>query len=357
MEGGVIVSIRPHTGIPEPFVVSPAFVNAHSHMEYRGLAGAIPGQSYAKWIHALTQIKQEQSEDDLARDCLLACQENLATGVGFVAEHSDRPFSYAAMATAGLPGRVYQELLTFYEPSSSTEIWARAQEAHLANGDNVGWAPHAPHTVSWSDLRAFSNNLLGPISIHVAETTAEREFWTSHAGPIAERYRLSDIPFPPRFDSAADALFDLSLTGPWAQWVHACDLSKEEIQRLAATGTVIAHCPRSNSFLGCPPAPVREMLDAGIIVGLGLDSCASSGTIDMFAEMRSALETSQQRSQPLKPEEIWLMATEMGARSLGVMEWKIAVGNKVPLIALELPGAHHTLDLIEHGSPTIVRWL
>jgi hypothetical protein len=51
------------------------------------------------------------------------------------------------------------------------------------------------------------------------------------------------------------------------------------------------------------------MLDRGIRVGLGMDSAASSGMIDMFAEMREALLLSRETSRPLGIGEVWTMAT------------------------------------------------
>src|SRR6185436_1326660 len=99
-----------------------------------------------------------------------------------------------------------------------------------------------------------------------------------------------------------------------------------------------AHCPRSNAALGCPPARIRELLHLGVDVGLGMDSAASSGPIDMFLEMRAALNTSNSIGKPLKGEEVWNMATAMGARTLGRADWDIEEGFEGPLLAIEADG-------------------
>ena len=45
---------------------------------------------------------------------------------------------------------------------------------------------------------------------------------------------------------------------------HCVHADAEEIALLAANGVGVAHCPRSNGYLGCGVAPVRELLDAGV---------------------------------------------------------------------------------------------
>ena len=107
--------------------------------------------------------------------------------------------------------------------------------------------------------------------------------------------------------------------------------------------------------LNCPTAPVRQMLDAGILVGLGLDSAASSGPIDMFEEMRAV-------SVLIRPEEIWNMATTMGADSIRfaaheLPAWRIERGSSVPLIKINVTDAYSTEELIERGSPDRVEWV
>lgn len=101
------------------------------------------------------------------------------------------------------------------------------------------------------------------------------------------------------------------------------------------------------------------MLDAGIELGLGLDSAASSGPIDMFAEMRAAIEVSHARGEPVTPEEVWKMATN--ACSLPLLNtpeaWDIVIGSTVPLIEVHVEQPRDTYDLIERGSPQLIRWV
>ncbi|MGA7324274.1 MAG: 8-oxoguanine deaminase [Rhodomicrobium sp.] len=77
--------------------------------------------------------------------------------------------------------------------------------------------------------------------------------------------------------------------GPDIWFAHSIFLTTEEIKRFAQTGTGVAHCPSANMRCGLGIAKIREMLDAGVKAGLGVDGSASNDTSNMFMEARLAL--------------------------------------------------------------------
>jgi cytosine/adenosine deaminase-related metal-dependent hydrolase len=91
-----------------------------------------------------------------------------------------------------------------------------------------------------------------------------------------------------------------------------------------------------------------------------MDSAASSGPIDMFEEMRSALHTSYELGEPVTPEEVWQMATSWGAASFGedlAKPWGIYEGSRTPLVRLHLPLMHNIEQVIEEATPANVEWV
>src|SRR4029453_12802071 len=79
---------------------------------------------------------------------------------------------------------------------------------------------------------------------------------------------------------------------------HCVHLDEDDVVRFAETGTGVALCPWSNLRLGAGVAPVRELLDAGVRVGLGVDGSASNERGDLFLEVKQALLVARARGGP-----------------------------------------------------------
>jgi cytosine/adenosine deaminase-related metal-dependent hydrolase len=99
---------------------------------------------------------------------------------------------------------------------------------------------------------------------------------------------------------------------------HCVHLSGEDVARFAETGVGVAHCPSSNLRLGAGIAPVRELLDAGVRVGLGVDGSASNERPDLSLEVKQALLLARARGGPeaMTAREALRVATRGGAAVL-----------------------------------------
>jgi cytosine/adenosine deaminase-related metal-dependent hydrolase len=136
---------------------------------------------------------------------------------------------------------------------------------------------------------------------HLAETVEEDAY-------CRELYGCSPVEYLEEVGWLADDV--------WC--AHCVHLSPEEVRRFADTGTGVAHCPTSNLRLGAGIAPVRELLDAGARVGLGVDGSASNECGQLFLEVKQALLVARGRRGPgaMTAREALRLATRGGASVL-----------------------------------------
>jgi 8-oxoguanine deaminase len=137
---------------------------------------------------------------------------------------------------------------------------------------------------------------------HLAETVEEEAY-------CMELYGATPVEY----------LTDLGWLGADVWCAHCVHLSADDTTDFAASGTGVAHCPTSNLRLGAGVAPVREYLDAGIRVGLGVDGSASNERSDLLSEVKQALLVARGRGGPaaLTAREALALGTRGGAAVLG----------------------------------------
>jgi cytosine/adenosine deaminase-related metal-dependent hydrolase len=99
---------------------------------------------------------------------------------------------------------------------------------------------------------------------------------------------------------------------------HCVHLAATDIDALARSDTGVAHCPTSNLRLGAGVAPVRELLDAGVRVGLGVDGSASNERGDLLFDVKQALLVARGRGGPaaMTARDALRLATRGGASVL-----------------------------------------
>ncbi|MGB1059858.1 MAG: amidohydrolase family protein, partial [Ketobacter sp.] len=154
----------------------------------------------------------------------------------------------------------------------------------------------------------------------------------------------------------------MGMLTPQLQAVHMTQLSDEEIQLLAETGTHVVHCPESNLKLASGFCPVAKLLAAGVNVALGTDGAASNNDLDMFGEMRTAaLLAKGVAGDPsaLPAHQALEMATLNGAKALGIdhLTGSLEVGKAADMIAVHLDDVtcqphYHVESQLVYATPS-----
>jgi 5-methylthioadenosine/S-adenosylhomocysteine deaminase len=136
-------------------------------------------------------------------------------------------------------------------------------------------------------------------------------------------------------------LAEHEVLGPGFVGAHAVWLDDVELRTLADAGAAVAHNPGSNLRLGCGIAPVREMLDHGVAVGLGTDGSVCADNQNLFETLRIASVISTVRfphetDRWLDADAVWGLVTTGSARVLGQASdlGAVAPGRKADLVLL-----------------------
>ena len=134
---------------------------------------------------------------------------------------------------------------------------------------------------------------------------------------------------------------ELGWTGPDVWHAHCVKLDGQEIDLFAQSRTGVAHCPCSNCRLGSGIAPIRDMVDAGVPVGLGVDGSASNDSSNLVAEARQAmlLQRVSRGADAMSAREALRLATRGGAEVLGRHDCgQIAPGKRADLALWDISG-------------------
>ena len=151
----------------------------------------------------------------------------------------------------------------------------RYHDPSFASMVRVAIAPCSPFSVTADLLResaVLARSMDVRLHTHASETVEEDAY-------CLERFGMSPT----------DYLDSLGWLGSDVWMAHGVHLDEPAIARYAETGTGVAHCPSSNARLAAGIAPVRDLLRAGVPVGLGVDGAASNESGQLGTEIREAV--------------------------------------------------------------------
>jgi cytosine/adenosine deaminase-related metal-dependent hydrolase len=337
-------------------VILPGFVNAHSHLEYAMYAGFGDGLPFGPWITTHVERKNRLRPEDMLALARCGALDSLGSGITTTADFSFSGAAAAAAGELGLRATVYLEVFAV-DPEAARRQFEQKRASVTEGGlVTIGISPHAPYTCSLETYR-YCLSLGIPVGTHLAESANENDWLIDGSGPLAG---LGALAVPPTGLSAVATLEPV--LGPDLLCAHCVEIDEREIALLAERDVPVAHCPRSNALLGCGSAPLSELREAGVRVGLGTDSPASTPSFDMFEEMRAAVYLARardRRADVLHASEALALATVEAARALRLDDrvGTLSPGKRADLTVVSLLGSpYHPVEdpaaaVVFGGSP------
>lgn len=284
--GNTIVAIDAATLIRERYsasvkldlgtdVLLPGFINGHTHSAMSLLRGFGDNAPLESWLHTIFPLeKRLMSRDFSYWGAILALREMIRGGITTMV---DMYWQVDAIAQAcqdmGMRAIVGSTLL-----HHDHELDVAVKFIQQWKGNDLITPACAPHSPSEMPLSLLVNACNAadeydvPLLLHIDET---REC----VKKVRDVYNMSAIELLSKHNVLHERLI----------LAHAVHTSPEDLQKIAAAGVGIVHCPTSNMKLASGIAPLVEMLKAGCAVGLGTDGAASNNSLNMIAEMKVAL--------------------------------------------------------------------
>ena len=335
-------------------VLLPGLVNVHAHPELALFRGALEDLRFRDWILRLVGAKRSALRDDdyavAARWTMVEC---LRAGMTTVSSTESSAAAVHAMKEAGVRGTVYREVFG-PDPRQCDAAMAELREAvDRLRGEEtelvrIGVSPHAPYTVSdalFTASACYARTERLPMAVHAAESAIERELVTRGEGDFAPGLRARGIDTPPRGESTIELFERLGVLTAQPLLIHCVLLDASDIFRITDHGCAIAHCPVANARLGHGVAPLPELREAEVRVGLGTDSVGSNNRLDLLEEARIASLLHRGRMAThdlLSPADLLRLVTIDGARALG-FDSRIGTlepGKDADLCAVSLAAPH-----------------
>ncbi|CAN5405104.1 amidohydrolase family protein [soil metagenome] len=372
VEGGVITAVDSFSTLraqhPDAEVigdgtgiVTPGFVNAHTHLSEALATGIGSELPLAEWgEHIIGPLGAVLTVQDAHEGTRLRSIELLLSGVTtvndmFVHYNPDELASLGVVSglhSAGLRGVVSFGAEDFHGWGSVPRMLDEHDALAAASADLVSFRYGIGTLLGQTDALleagiAHAASREWAVHTHLHETRDELAASIERWGvrPIAHAERLG--------------LFELDVIAGHAVWID-----EDETSLLAARGVAVAHNPVANMILGSGVAPIGQLRAAGISVGIGTDGAASNDSQNMLEAIK--LAALLQKVHHLDPgvidaRQVLAMATIEGARALGLdgLVGSLVPGKRADVVlfqdAVEVAVLHDPAgQLVYGGGPRAV---
>ena len=350
IQGNLIALVASNRRIPanktinaKGHLVLPGLINTHTHLPmvcFRGLADDLP---LMDWLHhhIFPMEARFVNKEMVYESAILAMAEMILSGTttfcdGYFFENRIAE----AAKVCGMRAVVAQGFADFATPENprfgkmmSAGIRFVERWQYSAPMITPAFFCHSPYTCSPHTLvnvKAAAREAGILYLTHLLENKDE-------TNTIQKRYGKKPV----------QHLLDLRVLDHQTIAVHCNWLDPEDVAVFADLGVCVSHNPVSSMKLSAGVAPVRQMLEKGIRVGLGTDGSASNNALDMFREMDASAKLHKVISfdpTVMDAPSVLKMATSNGARVLGMehLIGSIEAGKLADIIILDMNQPHLT---------------
>ncbi|WP_342561367.1 amidohydrolase [Paenibacillus sp. FSL R7-0345] len=265
----------------EGMAAMPGLINAHQHTPMSLLRGFSDDLKLMDWLDKkMLPAESRMTPEDIYWGTKLAMAEMIKSGTtAFADMYIHMNEIAAAIEEVGMRASLTRGLV-FLEKDGGRRMSEAVDLIRRWSGKADGrittmLGPHSPYTVPpqpFAEVIALAEQENIAIHTHLAETKEE-------VIKIREQYNQTPTEY----------LYHLGLfEKAHVLLAHSVHLNRRDIGYLKGMRGGVSHNPVSNLKLGCGIAPITDIIEQGITVGIGTDGAGSAVTLDMFSEIRAA---------------------------------------------------------------------
>lgn len=348
IKNGKIASLRSQPGYKPPAgakavdatncLVTPGFVNAHTHTGMTFLRGIGDDMPLKKWLtEKIFPLERKWGNPEFVYwGTLLAAAEMIRSGTTLFNDmYYYEEYASKAAHEAGLRMIAGQAIIEIGDvEEKKSDVFSKFEE-FLAKIESYplvqpALAPHSIYGVSdklWREVVKYAHERKLAVHVHLAETQEEEDQCQRKIGKTPTEY----------FE-------EIGLWEGMAIAAHATCVTPAEIEILGRRKVGVAHNPESNLKLGTKICPVVELRKAGANVALGTDGVASNNNLDLLQEADTAAKLQIYRKEigALTAKATVKMLTSEGARAVGMGDviGTLEVGKSADMVAVDLEKPH-----------------
>ena len=332
-------------------IVLPGLVETHWHMwntVMRSFGGDKDGQGYFPTVATLGAV---MTPDDMYHGVRLAATEAIDSGMTTVHSycHNLRSHDHAvadirALQEAGLRAR-WSYGWPQGLPDTQLSDMKGLEEMHRnwASFSNGGLLSLG---LAWRGM--YRAGLL-PANVYRTEIETARKLGI----PISSHIGSAEIAAKGQVTAHAKE----GLLGKDLQIIHALSVTPAEIGMIAKVGSVISVSPGSELRIGYGFTKVSEFLDAGIPLGVSIDSTVLAGHANLFDSLKliRSIENAKAHSEfKMTARKALELGTIEGARSMGIDDrvGSLKPGKRADLIMISL--AHPNMGVFSDPSHLVI---
>ena len=276
-------------------VLYPGFINTHVHLEFSANKTSLKYGSFMPWLDTVIEHREELVGSCDNAVMMNECNEMLRSGIttfGAISSFGNELevcektpqrvvfFNELIGSNAQYADMLYGDFLERVKASQSCELTSHITPAIAIH------SPYSVHPIILQKAVTLAKQNKLPLSAHFLESQAERQWLKEGEGELKgffEKYFKTSTPVT---DIEA---FMFAFDSYPTHFTHAVQTSHEELSYLASKGHSIAHCPRSNRYLGCGRLPVETLKELNMPYSVATDGLSSNDSLNIFDELRAAV--------------------------------------------------------------------